>query len=97
MKQKDILVIIIIFFIFTLTWIASSIWHSGTISTISEETKKNITPIEANFDIKTIEQLKNRQKITPSFELDAVAPTTITLPNLIVPLKKASGEAKLLL
>lgn len=95
MKQKDILIIITLLFIFVLAWIGGSLYHSGISSTISEDTSKNIAPIAPTFDIKTIDKLKERQKITPSFELETITPTPIAFPTLIIPPQNASGEGKL--
>jgi len=97
MKQKDILIIIILLFIFTLVWIGGSIYHNAVNSTISETTSKDIFPIEPVFDTKTIDKLKKRQKIIPSFELENIIPTPIALPTLKISPKNASEEGKLLL
>lgn len=96
MKQKDILVMIVIFFILAVTWIITSIWHSGSRSTISEETSNNIAPIEANFDTKTIKELKTRKKIIPSYEREGVTPTPVVFPTSTIPLSNATGGAGLL-
>jgi len=97
MKQKDALITIIILFIFTLVWIGFSIRHSAVSSTISEETSKDISPIAPTFDTKTIDKLKKRQKIIPSFELGNATPTPLVLPTLKISPENASEEGKLLL
>lgn len=97
MKQKDILIIIILFFIFVLIWIGGSIYHSGVSSTISETTSKDISPIEPVFDTKAIDKLRERQKIIPSFDLGNITPTPIALPTLKISPQNASEEGKLLL
>jgi hypothetical protein len=96
MKQKDILVIVILLFIFVLAWIGESIYNSAINSTISESVNQNITPIDPNFDIKTIDKLKSREKVTPLYDLENVAPTPIVLPTLPVS-PNASREGTLLL
>lgn len=97
MKRKDILIILVLLFIFILTWIISNIWHSAVSSTISESTNKDISPIEAAFDTKTIDKLKERSRVTPFFELSGITPTPIALPTLIISPKKTPEEEKLLL
>jgi len=97
MKQKDVLITIIVLFIFTLVWIGFSIRHSAVSSTISESTNKDISPIAPTFDTKAIDKLKKRQKIIPSFELGNATPTPLVLPTLKISPKKASEEGKLLL
>lgn len=97
MKQKDILIIIVLLFIFVLAWIGGSIYHSAINSTISSTTSKDIFPITPSFDTKTIDKLKERQKIIPSFELGNTTPTPIALPTLKISPQNASGEGKLLL
>ncbi len=96
MKQKDILIIIILLFVFIIAWIGSSIYHNAVSSTISTETNEDITPIAPSFDTKTIDRLKSREKIIPSFDLNLITPTPITLPTL-VPSGNASAGGKLLL
>jgi hypothetical protein len=97
MKQKDILIIAILLFIFTLVWIGEGIYHSGAGSTISEATNKKISPIAPDFDTKTINKLKGRQKINPLFELQTVTPTPIALPTPKISPQSASEGGKLIL
>lgn len=97
MKQKDILIIIILLFIFTLTWIGGSIYHSSVNSTIPENISQNIEPINPTFDAKTIDALRKRQKINPSYELRSITPTPIVLPTLKISPQNASEGGKLLL
>ena len=95
MKQKDILIIIILLFVFTLAWIGGSIFHSSVNSTISKSISQDIEPIAPNFDTKTIDMLKKRQKIIPSYELENVTPTPSTPPTLKISSRNASEEGKL--
>lgn len=97
MKQKDVLIIIIPLFIFTLAWIGGGIYHNAVSSTISETTSKDISPIEPVFDTKAIDKLKRKQKITPSFELENITPAPIALPTLKISPKNASEGGRLLL
>lgn len=87
MKQKDILIILILLFIFVAAWVGSNIYHSVVSSTLSETLNQDISPIAPTFDIKTINKLKERQKINPSFELE----------NSIESSQNASEEGKLTL
>lgn len=96
MKQKDILIIIILLFISALIWIGGNIYHSAVSSTISENISKDIAPIAPTFDTKTIDKLKSREKISPSFDLDRITPTPIVLPTL-PPSPNGSQGGRLLL
>ena len=95
MKQKNILIIIILLSIFTFVWIGGGIYHSAINSTISEAISKDISPIEPVFDTKTIDNLKKRQKITPAFELENTTPTPTPMPASIISSENASEEGKL--
>lgn len=97
MKQKNILIIIILLFLVIFAWIGGDIYHSAVSSTISEVTNKDIAPIKPVFDTKTVNKLKSRQKIAPSFELENITPSPIPLPTLKLSPKEASEGAKLLL
>jgi hypothetical protein len=94
MKQKDVLVIIILLFIFTLVWIGESIYRSTSNSTISDTVSQDIKTISPNFDTKIINNLKSRRKIIPVFDLHSITPTPIVLPTLPYS-PNSSGGAKL--
>ncbi|HVZ67470.1 MAG TPA: hypothetical protein VG917_04345 [Patescibacteria group bacterium] len=46
-----------------ISWIAFSIYHSNTASTIAPDTAIIITPIPAQFDRETIEKLKTKKVV----------------------------------
>ena len=81
-KQKDTLIIVILLFIFVLIWIGESVYRSAISSTISENVSQEISPISPTFDTKTIDKLKSREKLTPSFELQNASSTPIVIPTL---------------
>lgn len=97
MKQKDILIILVLLFIFVVVWIGGSIYHSIANSTISETTSEDISPITPTFDTKTVNNLKERQKINPSFEMQSIIPTPTTLPIEILYPQSPSEGGKLVL
>jgi len=90
MKQKDILIIIVLLFIFTLIALGSSIYTNTVTSTISESVDQDIKPIDKTFDTKAIDNLKSREKIIPSYDLENPIPT------LLSPSKNASQEGKII-
>jgi len=79
MKKNDILLILVPSFIFVLAWIGFSIYHNVVTSTISESLSMQITPITPTFDTSVIDSLKNREKVTPIYEL------SIPVQNITVP------------
>lgn len=97
MKQKDILIILILLFISVAAWIGGNIYHSIAGSTISETTSRDISPITPTFDTQTVNKLKQRQKINPSFELGNITPTPTPVPIDLLSPQNASEEAKLIL
>jgi hypothetical protein len=94
MKQKNTLIMTILLFLFVLIWIGESIYSSANSSTISEEVNQEISPIDPTFDTKTVNDLKSREKISPSLDLRNVVPTPIALPAL-QKTTNASREGKL--
>lgn len=95
MKQKDILIIVILLFIFTLVSIGSGIYSNSVTSTISESINQDMAPIDPTFDTKTIDKLKSRERTLPSYDIEAVvSPAPITLPKL-PPSSTASQGGKL--
>lgn len=97
MKQKDILIILALLFIFVIAWIGGNIYHNIASSTISETETRDISPITPTFDTKTVNKLKLRQKIPPSFELGDITPTPTLIPSEILSPQNASEEGKLIL
>lgn len=99
MKKKDILIILILLFISVVAWIGTSIYHSMVNSTISETTKQDIAPIKPTFNTKSIDKLKERQNISPSFELENIIPTpTLVSPSFpieIISPQSASKEGQI--
>lgn len=97
MKQKDILIILVLLFVSVVVWIGGDIYHSIVSSTISETANQDISPITPAFDTKTINKLRLRQKINPSFELQNIIPTPTSLPIEILSPQNSSAGGKLLL
>lgn len=97
MKQKDILIIIVLLFVFVVVWIGGNIYHSIATSTISKTTNQDISPINPTFDTKTVSELKQRQKIDPSFELGNIVPTPTPIPFEILSPPISSEEGKFIL
>ena len=97
MKQKDILIILALLFVFVAAWIGGNIYHGIASSTISETETRDISPITPTFDTKTVNKLKLRQEIFPSFELENITPTPTPIPSEILFPQNATEEAKLIL
>lgn len=68
MKQRDILFLVISTFILILSWIGFSIYHNLVSSTITGPVEEKISQINPTFDTKTIDRLKERKNIEPTFQ-----------------------------
>lgn len=68
MKQRDIVTLVVPFFILIILWIIFSVYHNSVTSTIPETLNIQITPISPSFDEKAISDLKKRERVLPSFE-----------------------------
>jgi len=97
MKRKDVLIILVLLFIFVVAWIGGNIYHSIATSTISDTTSRDISPIDPTFDTKTVSTLRQRLKINPSFELGDILPTPTPFPFEILSPPKSTEEGKLIL
>lgn len=64
MKKKDILLLLISGFILVVAWVGFNIYHTLATSTVSETVVQQILPIPGTFDMRSIEELKKRKKIT---------------------------------
>lgn len=76
MKNKKIILILSSFFIITVFWIISNVYHNSVASTISEALGIRILPISPNFDTKTIEKLKKRESVSSVVENKTPSPIT---------------------
>ncbi len=82
MKKQDILVILIPTLIFVFAWIGFNIYHSAVTPTITEQQLNKITPIDPNFDTKTISLLKQRVNVKPVFiNVGPVNPSPAPIPG----------------
>ena len=79
MKKNDILQILIPLFIFVLAWIVFSVHHNIVTSTISQTLNVQISPISPSFDTTTVAALRNRQNVTPIYEMN------IPVENIVIP------------
>lgn len=66
---NDILFISVSLFIIVVLWVFSNIYHIYVTTTISPDLQLQITPIEASFDLNTLNRLKNRTVIAPLFDI----------------------------
>lgn len=69
MKQKDIALLLLYTSIITIAWIAFNIYNNAVTSTITQEQRIQITPIDPTFNEKIIDKLRIRENITPSYQL----------------------------
>ena len=85
MKQRDIITLLIPSFILILAWIIFSIYHSSVSSTITSTVGVQISPIKPVFDVETISKLKQRQRVTPIYEIQATQTPTPApgFPNIV--------------
>lgn len=84
MKQRDIITLLIPSFLLILAWIIFSIYHNSVASTITPVVDIQISPIKPVFDTDAVSKLKQRQKVTPIYEIQPAAIPTPTpgFPNI---------------
>lgn len=90
MKQKDLVFLLASASILVLLWIAFSIYHNLSMSTIPQTLETSISPIDPTFDKKTLETLKQRKKTVPVYTLESepLSPTPISSPSAEIPLNE---------
>lgn len=71
MKQKDFMIILVPLFVLTILWVIFNIYHSFVTSTIKDPLSIQIIPIEGKFDTGTVNEVKNRKKVNPLYEIQA--------------------------
>lgn len=75
MKRQEAYFILIVTFVLVVLWIAFSILHSATDSTISSVINTQIADISPSFNTKIIENLKTRKQVTPLAGAPVVTPS----------------------
>lgn len=76
--QKDILFIFISSFVVTAAWIGFNLYHTWVTTTITPDLQMKIQPIEPNFDMTTLESLKTRKQVPPTYQIAGGAQPTPT-------------------
>ena len=69
MKQQQLLLLFIYTFIIIVAWIAFNLYNTSVTSTITQEQQIQVTPLNPAFSEQTIDKLKTRENITPSYQL----------------------------
>lgn len=87
MKQKDLLLILGSICVMTVAWIIFNVYHLSVSSTIPDIVATQVKPISSDFDLKTVEELKKRQKVNPNFTLQSLLTPTPTPPPFLLPKK----------
>lgn len=81
MKRGDIILLLSEIFILVVVWIVFNILHNSATSTISETLTENVLPINPDFDTKTLEGLKTRERVEPIYDLGSIIATESSLPT----------------
>lgn len=71
-----------------LCWIIFSIVHNSTTSTISQDTGIIINPISPRFDLKTLDDMKQRKNLSVNLEEEITSGSAAT--PILTPLPKIS-------
>ncbi len=66
--KKDILFLTISVFIVVAAWVGFNLYHAFVASTLTETLQMQIVPISPQFDVQTIQQLKNRKQVDPLYD-----------------------------
>lgn len=83
MKNTYLIFLVTSLFVIVVAWIAFSIYHNFTTSRVSDSLTTQIQTINPTFDTNTINNLKQRVKVVPIF--DVTKPETATLSSVILP------------
>lgn len=94
MKRKDILILLIPMFIIVILWVIFSIYHNFVNSTIPESLNMQILSISPNFDLKTIESIKQREVVEPVYSTSANPQTAIQESTSAGELATAGGKLR---
>lgn len=98
MKRGEIIFTLTSGFILVVAWIVFNLYHASASSSISETLNTQTLPITPNFDMTTVDRIKNRSKIQPVYQLQtsqassssqsgslSTTPTPVSVPVLATP------------
>lgn len=69
MKKNDILILLIPSVLIVILWVIFSIYHNYVTSTISKSLSTQILPINPDFNLNVINDLKKRNSIEPIYQI----------------------------
>lgn len=95
MKLKKGYLLCILFFtsIVVISWIIFNVYQAAIGTTISQKIAIEITPIKPDFDSKVIEKIRNREKVSPVYEVTATLSQPVFSPSQQVPLNPAGTSS----
>jgi len=70
--QKNTILILFLTLILVIAWISLSVYHNSVTSTISKDFEEQVEPINPDFNTKTLEIIKLKKKVEPSFQYQPV-------------------------
>ncbi len=70
MKRKDVLIFLVPTVTIVILWVIFNIYHNFITSTIPSEVNMQILFINPDFNLKTIEELKKRDAVEPSYTFE---------------------------
>jgi hypothetical protein len=68
-RQKEIILIVVSFFILSVMWIGFTLYHNAVTSTISAPLNEDIKDINPDFKSNIIQTLKNRAYVAPLYSM----------------------------
>jgi len=91
MKRNDFIFLLVSTAIMIFAWIIFNVIHISKTSTVTDVLNQQIESIQPNFDTKTIEILKQRQRVNPLYQLQnpqasqaavSITPSPIATPTI---------------
>ena len=73
--KGEILFVLISTFIVTVIWVGSDIYNKSVTSTLDKTLKYQTIPIQPSFDMKTIEKIRARSRVSPNFNTPPQTPS----------------------
>lgn len=91
--RNDFLYVSISSFVLVAIWIGLNLYHSAVTSTIAPDLEIQINPIEPEFNINVIQNLKTRLQIAPAYELDRASSEASIAPSPTIQLTPAATNS----
>ncbi len=93
MKQKEYLVLFVSALLLIILWVIFNIYHNYTTSTIDFNQEEIVIPIEGDFDMDAVNQIRTRKQVEAPLESEISSPSPSPNPSPSPTIEKEATDS----